>query len=63
MSHEMDPELAKKFGIPKKTTITLLTGETVRGTLINLSKSRIVVRTDSGRTLNIFKHAIKYFED
>lgn len=58
-----DPHSAEALGLPKKTTITLLDGEVIKGTLIKVLHPRIVVKTDDGRTLKIFKHAIKYFED
>lgn len=63
MAEEMDPHTAKRLGIPKPTTIKLIKGEIIKGTLKMVKPKWSVVDCDDGRTLKIFKHSILYYED
>ena len=63
MAETMDPHTAEKLGLPKPTTIKLINGEIIKGTLTMVKPKRIVVDCEDGRTLKIFKHFIVYYED
>lgn len=63
MAETMDPHTAEKLGLPKPTTIKLINGEVIKGTLTMVKPKRIVVDCEDGRTLKIFKHSIVYYED
>ncbi|GKS80556.1 hypothetical protein LPAF129_02410 [Ligilactobacillus pabuli] len=63
MAETMDPHTAEKLGLPKPTTIKLINGEIIKGTLTMVKPKRIVVDCEDGRTLKIFKHSIVYYED
>ncbi|KAA1035784.1 hypothetical protein ERX35_011050 [Macrococcus equipercicus] len=64
MSEEIKEETKRKFGFyhrkGEKIKVVFLDGKAVTGTYLFGAKYEIYIKTDEGKELTIFKHAMKY---